>query len=62
MIWTFTKENFTGTRLALKIQGMILALTAALFGYLHLSSCRRAEKDYRAAVDLRLKQVCGQHA
>jgi len=37
----------------------ILALAAALFGYMHLSSCRRAEKNYRAAVDRRLKLVCG---
>jgi hypothetical protein len=38
---------------------MVLALAAAIYGYLHLDACRRSEANYRAAVQQRLKAVCG---
>ena len=43
---------------------MILALSFAttIFGFLYLRSCRSAEASYRAAVEQRLKTVCGEHA
>jgi hypothetical protein len=37
---------------------MILALAAAIYGFLHLTSCHSAEASYRAAVDQRLKMIC----
>jgi hypothetical protein len=54
-----TKENLYSRRAESENTNMILALAAAIFGYLHLNSCHRAEVNYRAAVDQRLKVVCG---
>jgi len=54
-----TKENIYRQRSGPENTNMILALAAAIYGYFHLASCHRAEASYRAAVDQRLKLVCG---
>jgi len=54
-----TKENLYRCRLEAKNTNMILALAAAIYGFLHLTSCHSAEASYRAAVDQRLKMICG---